>query len=78
MVLAPGRPAETQYAAVPNNVPILELGWRHTEITRPSLQIRFGEIHEPSARATFGTAFLTGKAHEINIGDPERRRSHLD
>ena len=78
MVLAPGRPAKTQYPAIPDNVAVLELSWRHIQIIGCSLQIRFREIHEPAARTTFRTAFLTVKAHEINIGDPERRRSHPD
>jgi hypothetical protein len=69
MVLTPGRPAETHYPAVPDNVAILELGWRHIQIIGCSLQIRFREIHESSARAAFRTALLTGKAHEIDIGD---------
>ena len=69
MVLAAGRPAETQYPAVPDNIAILELGWRHTQIIGCLLQIRFRKIHEPSARAAFRTAFLTGKAHEIYFGD---------
>jgi hypothetical protein len=69
MVLAPGRPAEAQYSAVPDNVAILELGWRHIQIIGCSLQIRFREIYESSARAAFRTAFLTGKTHKIDIGD---------
>lgn len=78
MVLATGRPAETQYPAVPDNVAILELGWRHIQIIGCSLQIKFREIHEPSARAAFRTTFLTGKAHEITSATLERRLSHLD
>jgi hypothetical protein len=78
MVLARGWPAKTQYPAVPDNVATLELGWRHIQIIGCSLQIKFREIHEPSARAAFRTTFLTGKAHEIDSAMLERRRSHPD